>query len=60
MGDVNSDGVVSVADVTALQKYLVELNDLDDLQTQLADINGDGEVDVRDATLIQMLISEIV
>ena len=59
-GDVNRDGVVSVADVTALQKYLVELYDLDDFQTQLADINDDGETDIRDATLIQMLISEIV
>ena len=56
-GDVNRDGVVSIADVTCVQKYLVELLTLDQAQLLLADVNQDGEVSIADATLIQMMIA---
>ena len=56
-GDVNRDGIVSIADVTAVQKYLVELLALDQAQLLLADVNHDGEVSIADATLIQMIIA---
>lgn len=45
------------ADVTAVQKYLVELLVLDQAQLLLADVNQDGEVSIADATLIQMMIA---
>ena len=57
-GDVTTDGIVSVTDVTALQKNLVELYDLDDYRMKLADTNGDGVVDIRDATLIQIQLAQ--
>ena len=56
-GDVNRDGVVRIADVTCVQKYLVELLVLDQAQLLLADVNQDGEVSIADATLIQMMIA---
>lgn len=41
MGDVNADGVCSVADVVALQKYLIKQTDtLAD--PKAGDYNGDG------------------
>ena len=58
LGDVNKDGVITVADVTLLQKSLVELATLDESERQLADFNQDGEISIADATLIQMNISQ--
>lgn len=53
LGDVNSDGKVSIADVTAIQKYGVEKTTLNDTQLKLADVNKDGRVSITDATTIQ-------
>ena len=58
LGDVNKDGVITVADVTLLQKSLVELATLDESERQLADFNQDGEISIADATLIQLHISQ--
>ena len=58
LGDVNKDGVITVADVTLLQKSLVELATLDESERQLADFNQDGEISIADATMIQMHISQ--
>ncbi|MCD8026694.1 MAG: dockerin type I repeat-containing protein [Clostridiales bacterium] len=52
-GDVDLDGVVTVADVTLVQKASALLVTLTDEQTVLADVNGDGRVSVLDATCIQ-------
>ena len=57
-GDTNLDGIISVNDVTTIQRFLVELEKLTDEQLALADTNGDGEVDVADATHLQMYLSE--
>lgn len=53
MGDVDLDGEVTVVDATMLQRYLVDLVDLDHIQQYLADTDGDGEVGILDATCIQ-------
>lgn len=52
IGDVNSDGDISVVDATLVQKYIVGLEKLTDLQKKSAEVNGDGEISVVDATLI--------
>lgn len=50
-GDVNKDGVLDVADVTALVRYL--LNNADDTYIKLVgNVDGDEKVDVADATAI--------
>lgn len=52
-GDVNGDGEVTVADVTAIYNYL-----LNDDQTYLAtsDVNGDGVVTATDVTIIYNIL----
>lgn len=58
LGDTNLDGIISVSDVTAIQRYLVELETFNDEQITLADTNGDGSVDITDATHLQMFLAE--
>ena len=48
-GDVNSDGEVTVKDVTLLQRWLVGGYDVT-IDSALADVNGDGEVNGKDVT----------
>lgn len=52
-GDVNKDGATNITDVTFIQKYLVKLIPLDNVQLANADYNGDGKVTIKDATAIQ-------
>ena len=56
IGDVNSDGDISVVDATLVQKYIVGLENLTDLQKKSADVNDNNEISVVDATLIQKYI----
>ena len=64
VGDVNLDGVVNVADATALQRHLAEFNGAEidvnnqDIKT-VADVNADGVIDVRDVTAIQRIAAEM-
>ncbi len=51
IGDVNADGVLSISDATAVQKYCAEL--IMSVDRIGADFNGDLKVDIRDATDIQ-------
>ena len=57
MGDINSDGVVSIDDATLIQKYLAEMSNFNILQRLLADFNGDGSITIEDVTEIQKYIS---
>ncbi|MEE0856515.1 MAG: starch-binding protein [Ruminococcus sp.] len=60
MGDVNLDGVVSIADATAIQFMLAEMGDpFTDLQNKLGDVTGDGVVSIADATAIQFYLAEL-
>jgi len=60
IGDVNSDGDISVVDATLVQKYIVGLENLTDLQKKSADVNDNNEISVVDATLIQKYIVGLV
>ena len=54
IGDVNGDGEVSVADITALANLL-----LDDTSNERSDVNGDGETSIADMTsLVGILMKE--
>lgn len=57
LGDINSDGKISVNDVTELQMYISQSKDFSDEQKMLADYNQDGIIDVLDVTDIQQLIA---
>lgn len=58
IGDTNLDGNINVRDITAIQRYLVELEKFNEEQLALADTNGDGNVDIADATHLQMYLAE--
>ena len=56
-GDVNGDGKVSIADVTALIDYLLS-NDASAIVIENADVSGDDNVSIADVTaLIDILLS---
>lgn len=56
MGDVDSDGEVTVTDARWLLQYLAGIRDLTSAQISAADVDGDGEVTVTDARwLLQYL-----
>ena len=57
-GDTNLDGNVDIRDVTAIQRYLVELEPFNEEQLAVADTNGDGEINIADATHLQMYLAE--
>ena len=52
-GDVNSDGIINIVDVTEIQKQAAGAGNLTAEQLVVADYNGDGMVNVMDATEIQ-------
>ena len=58
LGDTNRDGIVSIGDVTAIQRHLAELAVFNDEQLAVADTNGDGEINISDATHLQMYLAE--
>ncbi len=60
MGDINGDGIVSVADATLVQQHAAEMITLEGEALSAADTNGDGIVSVADATLIQQFAAEII
>lgn len=59
LGDLNSDGKISVNDVTELQMYISQSTEFTDEQKMLADYNQDGVIDINDATDIQRLIANM-
>ena len=57
LGDVNGDGQINVADVTALISYVLG-NDATDIDLNAADLNHDGAWNVADVTaLIQYILN---
>lgn len=60
IGDVNSDGDVTIDDATMIQKAIAELIELDDTQKKAADANADGQITIDDATMIQKYIAELI
>lgn len=58
LGDANGDGSVNINDVTAIQRYLAELETLEGIYLHAADANQDGTLDISDATSLQMYLAE--
>ncbi|MDE6519406.1 MAG: peptidoglycan DD-metalloendopeptidase family protein [Ruminococcus sp.] len=54
-GDINSDGVVNIADMVLLQQYLLGKTSLSATQYTYADINRDSVVDVFDMVEIRKI-----
>ena len=58
LGDVNNDGIVSVRDVTAVQRLTAELETYDSLSEKAADVDVSGDVTISDATCIQHYLAD--
>lgn len=59
LGDANGDGIISVKDVTAIQRHVSELEFLTDLKLLAADIDGNGTVEIKEATYLQQYLIEM-
>ena len=58
--DVDIDDIISVMDVTYIQRYIANLTTFTDRQMYLADSDGDGILSVFDATHIQMKLAGLL
>lgn len=52
-GDLNSDGMITYADLVILQAYLLEKISLTDNQILAADISGEGKISIFDLGKLQ-------
>lgn len=59
LGDTNNDGIVTIIDVTMIQRHLAEIVTFDDESTAAGDVDGNGILDINDATLIQKWIAKM-
>lgn len=59
LGDVNSDGKISIDDVTDIQKHLANMVEFTKEQVSLADVDKNGTVSIDDVTLIQKHLAGI-
>ncbi|MBR6924341.1 MAG: hypothetical protein IKH50_07380, partial [Oscillospiraceae bacterium] len=57
-GDVNSDGVVDVTDITQVSLYLIGDAELSDEQKELTDVDYDGEVKLTDLAKLRQYVSK--
>lgn len=58
LGDANGDETVSIGDVTAIQRHLADLEQLEGIYLIAADINCSGSLDVDDATDLQKYLAK--
>ena len=59
LGDANQDGKISIADATAIQKYIADMATLSDTGLKFADVDGNGSLNIADATAIQKYLAGI-
>ena len=52
VGDVDTDGIVTVLDATAIQRHLADMPN-ESFDAAAADADGDGKITILDATAIQ-------
>lgn len=59
VGDVNTDGITDINDVTRLQKHLISQVIMSSKQIALADYNKDDAINVKDVTAIQKILANV-
>ncbi|MEE1220025.1 MAG: leucine-rich repeat protein [Ruminococcus sp.] len=58
-GDTDMDGRITVKDSTTIQRYLAELEALNEDSYLLSDVDGNGEVNIVDVTVIQNYLAGV-
>lgn len=59
IGDADQDGVVTILDATAIQRYLSDIISFNKIQQYLGDPDYDGSVTILDATRVQRYLAGI-
>ena len=59
LGDVNNDGIVTISDVTALQRHIAQLVTLDYDRQAAGDVDASGNLIITDVTEIQRFLAEM-
>ena len=59
-GDVNGDGKISISDLGAVQRHLLEVNKLSGNQATAADVNKDGKISILDLGRVQRHLLELI
>lgn len=59
-GDADGDGAVTVLDVTAIQRHLIQMSSLKEADLQAAMVSGDKTLSIIDATWIQRYLAGII
>lgn len=57
LGDANSDGIVTISDVTCIQMAVAGIPLNCDFSLDAADVTGDEEINITDASYIQMWVA---
>ena len=60
IGDADSDGSITIGDVTLIQQIAAESAAEDAIDMTAADVNRDGVVSIDDATIIQRYLAEFI
>jgi hypothetical protein len=60
LGDITSDGKITVQDIAILTRHSLGLSQMTESQLASADVNGDGVVDVRDIALLMQYALGII
>lgn len=60
MGDINSDGKITIKDATTLQKKIAGFSDFEGVEVYISDVDENGRVNVKDATMIQKYLAGAV
>lgn len=58
-GDINGDGKISIIDLAAVQKHLLEIKDLNNAFLAASDVNKDGKTTIIDLAGVQKHLLEI-
>ena len=57
-GDIYSDGIIDLSDLSTLSLFLVGDTDLEDSQKKAADVDGDDEITLADLAMLRQFLSK--
>lgn len=60
LGDVDSDGNITIIDATEIQRHIAQLTTITEDRIECADTDKDGKVTIIDATQIQRFIAQLI
>ena len=59
LGDADADGIITIVDVTNIQRHLANLIKLDQKSITAGDVDGNGRLEITDATFIQQWLAKM-